>query len=346
MNKDIANKYLDELKSTFEIMPSNSAHDLKYKKIIQRNFIVSLYSIWETYIKSRLYDMYTINEDLLYNEEFLTKYFEKIFSKKYINKLFLKNISNSNIQKEILFDSNNLNWYEFESFIKLLGFDINQLKNRLTDKVELDKIIKILEDKGLTPLYNEKNTETSLKIKRIVGYIQLIVENRNQISHNYNPYISENLNKIKASILIHFLKVLIGEIDLFINSQIAIKVKESGNLEDILEVPRIIRSCNADINQTCIMEITIPRNFKGLPNNIYIKSESGNIEEGKIIGIQYKNVKLSKIIYDKPIAIEVKVPMKIKSRRKYYICARKTVNNKMKVIHTTYDLSNLSSYYS
>lgn len=344
MNKDFANKSLNDLINSFDVTPSKADFNYTFKKIIQRNFTISIYSIWETYIKSILYDVYTANEDILYNEEFVKKYFEKIFSKKYINKLFLKNISNSDIKKEILFDSNNLNWYELENFINLIGFDINKLKNILIEKKELENLILILEERGLVPLYNEKNQESNLKMKRIVGYIQLIVEHRNQISHNFNPNLPYNLDKRKASMLIHFLKILVGEIDLFIYSEIALKVKDRGHLEEILEISKVLKGCNADIDQTCILEIIVPRDFKGFPDNIYLKSEAGNVERGEIINIQYKGVKLSKLVYEKPIAIEIKVSMKVKIRRKYYICSRKTVNEKMKILHTVYDLNNLISY--
>ncbi|MFP7469983.1 hypothetical protein SFC55_03160 [Niallia taxi] len=344
MNKEIVSKHLNELIDSFDLMPLDATLNSKFKNVIQRNFTISLYSIWETYIKTSLYDIYTTNEDVLYDEDFIKRYFEKIFSKKYINKMFLKNISNSDIQKEILFDSNNLNWYELEKFMSLLDFNINILKMNLIDNSELNKIILVLEDRGLTPLYTEKNKENDLQMKRIVGYIQLIVENRNQISHSFNPYLTDYLDKRKASVLIHFLKVLIKEIDSFINEQIAEKVKQKGHLEEVLKILDVIKGCNADINQTCIVTVNIPNDFKGFPDEIFIYSETGNVEKGEILGMRYKNLKISKIIYDKPIALEIKVPMKIKNRRNYYIYARKIASEKMKIIHTVYDENNLSSY--
>ena len=325
-------------------MPSAPFISLKIQRIIQRNFIISLYSIWETYIKNKLYDVYMKNEDILYNEEFIKKYFEKTFSKKYTIKIFMDNISDAHIKKEILFDSNNLSWYEFENFINAIGFDISRLKSNLTNRDELDKLSSIFMERGITPLYNQKNNEKDIKMKRIVGYIQLIVENRNQISHNFDTDLPENINKKKALIFIHFIKVLTGEIEQFIEKEIALKLEQNGDLKEILEIVNVIKGCNMNIDQTCIVEVHIPQDFKELPKDIYIKSETGSVKKAKIIAKQYKGINLSKIINNKIISIEIQVDMKIKTNRKYSICTRKSTTEKMKLLQTSYDKSKLSIY--
>lgn len=338
MNKDTAYKYLNELVDTFNIKAAERILENKLNFVIRRNFTISLYTIWETYIKSILYDIYIQNEEVIYNEKFLKNYFEKVFTNRHTNKKFIDNLSNADVQKEILLSSNNLNWYVFSDFITLLGFEISNLKSRLINSNDISSTLKVLDNYGITPLYNEKNTEDNLTMKHLVGYINLIVEERNQISHNFSPYFSNNIDYIKAKAFVNFMKTFIREIDKFLIEELNLKIKEKGRFEEVLDITDVFKTCNADLNQTCIVEVTLPKKFKEFPLELYLKDNVGNIERCKVKSVGYKGIIFSKIIKNKPVAIELEVKMKVKKNRTYSILTREVSKEKMKIVKSTYDI--------
>lgn len=336
MNKELAFKDLDELIESFDIEVVKAKNFNNFDSIIQRNFIISYYTIWETYIKYRLYDVYQENEELLYNEVFIKKYFEKVMSKNHISKIFLKKISSSDVQKEILCDSNNLNWNEIENFILLIGFDINILKKNIQEDQGVDAIIKSMSNNGIFPVYKDNNNEQNALMKNVAGYIQYMVDLRNQISHNYNSRIGDVLNKNKITLMIHFLKKIICIIDSFINEEIFERLKNSEYLEGLLDINSVIRGCNTDIENTCVLEVLIPPEGIELPKQLYLKSATGAVEKMDIVSIKCKNVYLRDFFAGKMNSIEVRTTMKVRRGRNLEICARKYVRGKMRIVQTEY----------
>lgn len=338
MNKELAFKDLDELIESFDMKVVKAKNTNKFDSIIQRNFIISYYTIWETYIKYRLYDVYQENEELLYNEVFIKKYFEKIMSKNYISKIFLQKINISDVQKEILCDSNNLNWNEIENFILLIGFDINSLKKNIQKDQDIDVIIRLMANNGIFPVYKDTNNEQNSLMRKVVGYIQYMVDLRNQISHNYNNRIGDVLNKNKITLMIHFLKKIISIVDSFINEEIFERLKNSEYLEDLLNINNVIKGCNTDIENTCVLEVLIPPEGIELPKQLYLKSATGAVEKMEIVTIKCKNVNLRGFFKGKMNSIEVRTTMKVRNGRDFKICVRKLVRGKMRIVQTEYTI--------
>lgn len=335
MDKKQAYYNLNDLLDSYSFVNIYSTPKLNH--ILMKNFSISIYTIWESYVKSFMYDTYIQNEELIYTEKFVANYFKKLFNKNYTKNIFIENLNLPNINRNIMFHSNNINWYEFQSFVDLLGFDINKLKSNLKANEDLKRILTLLQQKSIMPYYNKSNIEKDVDLKNIVGYIQMIVENRNSISHSYRQYLDEVIDIHRAKYIVNFLKIIINEIELFINQELTDLLYANGKFKDYLIVSNIIKACNADINQSAIIEINWPIHEQ-VPNKLYIRDDSNNLREIQIVKVTYKHVTLKSISPGKSMAVEIRCDMKIKKRKNYTICSRMTPQEKMKIVNPNYNI--------
>lgn len=335
MDKSQAYYNLNDLLVSYKFV--NVCPTPKLNHIIMKNFSVSIYTIWETYIKSFMYDTYVQNEELIYTEKFVANYFKKLFNKNYTKNIFIENLNFPNINRDIMFHSNNINWYEFQAFVELLGFDINKLKSNLKANSGLIQLLGLLQTKGIMPYYNKQNVERDLDIKKIIGYIQMIVENRNSISHSYRQYLDEIIDVHKAKYIVNFIKIIIKEIEIFIKQELIKLLYDNGKFKDYTVVHNIIKSCNGGMDQSAIVEINWPTN-EPVPCKLYLRDDSNNLREIEIVNITYKRATLKSIHAGIALAIEIRCDMRIKKRKNYVICGRMTPQEKMKIVNPYYNV--------
>jgi hypothetical protein len=315
MSKKVAFEALDELLRTLELKKKYPSKRLE--KILTKNYILSLYTIWETYAKNKIFDTYSDYEYILYTEEFIKRYLKKSFGKPYLSKEFLKDIKDTKVKKEILCQSNNLNWNEFADLFSIVGLDINPLLTLIDDSVEIENIVNLLKERGLIPVYTNISTRLS---GSVIGYLQLVVDLRNTISHTYKMEIGEQLNSKQMALLIHLLKCTIKLIEDHIEREISNKYIENIPPKPVISVTNVIRGCNASGNQEAIIEINvIDQTINPFAKQLVINSIT-NSGYCTITGIRVGNFNLKKIPLSKTCTLTVTSTMKIRNGYQYELC--------------------------
>ncbi|WP_048602685.1 hypothetical protein [Rubeoparvulum massiliense] len=315
MSKNVAFETLDELLRTIELKKKYPSKRLE--KIVTRNFILSLYTIWETYAKDEIYDTYFDYEYILHTEEFIKRYLKKSFGKSYLSREFMKDIKDTKVKKEILCQSNNLNWNEFAELIKIIGLDINTLTSLIDKSVDIKNIINLLKSSGLIPVHTNISTKLS---ESAIGYLQLVVDLRNTISHTYKMEIGEQLNSKQMTLLIHLFKCMINLIEKYIETEIFRKYIEDTNPSSVITVTDVLRSCNASKNQEAIIVINvIDQTIDPTTKQLVIKNAK-NSGYCYITGIRIGNFNLKRIPLNKTCTIAVKSTIKIRNGYQYELC--------------------------
>lgn len=307
MSKEFAYEAYENLKETLNLKALNSSAELE--KIINKNYVLSFYTIWETYAKKKIYDTYIDYEYLLHTEDFIKRYLRKSFGKQYLSSIFLKDIKDTKVKKEILCQSNNLNWNEFEDILVVIGMNKQGIEDKINQSVHLASIIGVLKNLGVMPVQDSIGTSILDGVK---GYLTLIIKLRNTISHTYKMEIDENLNNRQMIMLVDLFKCLIGVIEEYFESEIARLFLEADASTDVILVGKVLKGCNGTGTQNAILEIKIDDNNINLTPKEWMIKSSSNKGYCIIDEIRVGNMKLNKIPYNITCTISVRSSMKIR----------------------------------
>ncbi|NIK70444.1 hypothetical protein [Paenibacillus sp. BK720] len=316
MSKLVAFETFNELLRTLElkrIYPSK-----RIEKILTKNYILSLYTIWETYAKKRIFDTYSDYEYLLHTDDFIKRYLKKSFGKPYLSKEFLKDIKDTKVKKEILCQSNNLTWGEFLDLLLIIGIDSSPLDTLINESAEISNIVNILKNSGLIPVY--KDGFSTLLSDSVKGYLQLIVDLRNTISHTYKMEFDEYIDSKQMALLVHLFKCTINLIEKHIDNEISKKYLELINNEPVIRVINVIRGCNASGNQEAILEISVTNEDIYLNGQQLVIRSDTNKGYCTITGIRVGNLNLKKVPLNRVCTVAIMSSIKIRRGYQYELC--------------------------
>jgi hypothetical protein len=179
---------------TFNDIISNVEESEKWfiKKILKQNFIITLYTVWESNVKSILFNHLTTYSDTIFTDEFLKMFYRTILSStNYVKDRYLESLTENEIKitKEYYLSTNNL-W--FDTLIELIqrvypeASKENLIKfQKLNTKIQ--KCITELESSSV-----EKFSEKNPNPNGLEGYIDSLVNNRNSLAHS--GFCSEYVN--------------------------------------------------------------------------------------------------------------------------------------------------------
>lgn len=253
------NKEVVLMESTLKILQDENNELFRTQNLLlNKYFIISLYTCWETFIKKFMRYLLSSYTDVLFNEQFLKKYLETIYDRNYHKNTFLSSIKQESISIDygILLNSNNLSFDELKKITRRFSFDYQEFVKYINDDVVLlDKIDK-LDELGIYPsLTTKKHYKVYDKVE---GYIQLFVNARNEISHSYVQLDFYSTMQMKA-IIDFFAKI----IEIFINfcmyEVVAIALKNI----DLLESFEIynIEKCNSEKDKYSLISLCIPQEY-------------------------------------------------------------------------------------
>lgn len=148
-NKNKAIYELDEIKKniTFifnEIESGSFGNKELYRNLINKVFIIDLYTVWEQFVKKSVGDIYDEYRNVLFSDSSV-----------------IKRVLNENIKKardiklnekgavkfrEILIASNNIRYLSLKNIISSIGFDINKLLLDLKESENIKLKIREIKD--------------------------------------------------------------------------------------------------------------------------------------------------------------------------------------------------------
>lgn len=242
-----------------------------------KSFIIDIYTFWESTIKKKIFDTLEKNSNLLLSEAFISNYSKDVLSgNSFVKELYVKSFREKKlfISEKILCNSNNLG---YESLFKLiskifLGTSKEELKIFLMNANKLNKAITQLKN---TVVAKE---DSSFDVE---GYLNIIVNKRNSISHSYEEDL--RYNKEQRDALLDFIEKLIISLFIFIESKIISKKIELSHNHIYLPVENVIK-CNKayDYGILCIDFEGFTGDSKPLENDYYIEYaliiEKGEVE--------------------------------------------------------------------
>lgn len=234
---------LEKLISDISLCQIGFEHQETLDEILHNYFIVRLYSIWETGIKELLYIVYLENSKVIYTPKFAWNLLDSVFANKFLKDSFKTNLENNDAQlkKDYLVLSNNLKIKELRTFFGKFNLDFNKLLSEVEQSNAISIVTDNLESKGIYPSMEVLSTKKSDKI---FGYINLIVELRNDFSHVYKK--QDNLFNFEVmKYLVDLVSNLFEIIDLQIAEQIILKNEEASVLTLNIEKLKSNRSKRA-----------------------------------------------------------------------------------------------------
>lgn len=167
------------------------------ENILKENFIITLYTVWESNIKNILFNHLTIHAETIFTDEFIKMFYRTILnSTNYVKDRYLDSLTENEIKitKEYYLSTNNL-W--FDILIELIqrvypeASKENLLKfQKLNPKIQ--KCIAELESSSVGK-YSEKNPNPI----GLEGYIDSLVNNRNSLAHSGLCSESVNISDMK-----------------------------------------------------------------------------------------------------------------------------------------------------
>lgn len=180
MNAEIFNEKIQELVNTIDSYYNPGENN----EVMYTFFIIKLYSIWETSIKDMVYSLFKENSKIVHNSRFSFQYLDSIFSTSHLKKVLKNNFASGDfeVKKEYITSSNNVNLKVAKSLLETLGIDTNKFNAEFIVNEEFNEIIRDLEELDIIPSTSSIRMN---EVEKIEGYINLIVEKRNEISHVY-----------------------------------------------------------------------------------------------------------------------------------------------------------------
>lgn len=213
-----------------------------FKNTLHKNLVIEIYTFWENFSKSIIYDCYFNYKKLLVDKRFLVNFFKNVNEKSYVRQLFLKNIEENklNITIENLCYSNNLTFKELESLFKRVMFDVNDFYKHIDGFPELQETIKSLQDSSIEPVFEEVKSRYDTR-EYVEAYLDLLVNNRNSVAHQYK--ITEIYSLEQFQDIFNFIKIMVLVVVEFVTSQLLKKgLIKKEIVSNLLHPVKVIRS--------------------------------------------------------------------------------------------------------
>lgn len=167
------------------------------ENILKENFIITLYTVWESNIKNILFNHLTIHAETIFTDEFIKMFYRTILnSTNYVKDRYLDSLTENEIKitKEYYLSTNNL-W--FDILIELIqrvypeASKENLIKfQKLNAKIQ--KCIAELESSSVEKFSDKNPNPIGLE-----GYIDSLVNNRNSLAHSGLCSESVNIGDMK-----------------------------------------------------------------------------------------------------------------------------------------------------
>ncbi|MVX62222.1 hypothetical protein GKZ28_00720 [Clostridium chromiireducens] len=234
MKYDSFTKEIDEISQIISlnqrIISTLNGSDLSlFKKSLHKNLTIAIYTFWENFSKNLIYNCYINYKKILVDKDFLINFFQHIQEKSFARQLFLNSIDDNkfNITMENLCYSNNLNYKELKSLFKRVMFNSDQLRKHLDKFPELSEAIEDLKTNAVYPVFQTVKSHYDVS-DYLEAYINLFVENRNTVAHQYQITEIYSLDQFES--ILNFIKAVTLLIFEFCGSQLLIKAKEKGEV--------------------------------------------------------------------------------------------------------------------
>lgn len=268
--------------------------DISVASGLFKSIIISIYAIWESFVKDRISDFYKNNHNYLYNQTFIRNYIEVAISNSYTKAMLLESvlINDTNqlfldIKKEILCASNNMKLCDCFNILGKINIDVDMLKNNINNNhascfVNLRNLIERLIDLGL-PIQKKKTIDS------LEEFFKILVDARNSISHTFT--CNETFTQEQLECFIEIIKCMEEIINRSLNfEQKKLEIVHNQTCLTPIIFKEVIKSNTGNENNSAILHVVTNTNILKTDNYIVIKKDD-SMFVGRILRIKDKDSK-------------------------------------------------------
>ncbi len=268
--------------------------DISVASGLFKSIIISIYAIWESFVKDRISDFYKNNHNYLYNQTFIRNYIEVAISNSYTKAMLLESvlINDTNqlfldIKKEILCASNNMKLCDCFNILGKINIDVDMLKNNINNNhascfVNLRNLIERLIDLGL-PIQKKKTIDS------LEEFFKILVDARNSISHTFT--CNETFTQEQLECFIEIIKCMEEIINRSLNfEQKKLEIVHNQKCLTPIIFKEVIKSNTGNGNNSAILHVVTNTNILKTDNYIVIKKDD-SMFVGRILRIKDKDSK-------------------------------------------------------
>lgn len=324
MRYESLTKELDEISKVIHLNNSilegiMGEDKLIFKKSVHKNLIIEIYTFWENYVKKIMYNCYENYKKIIVDREFIVNYIQQVQEKSYTRQLFLASLDENklNITIENLCYSNNLNYKELNSLFKRLLFKVDDFNKHIDKHPALDRVINELKLSGIDPVFKivKSRYETS---EYVEAYLNLLVENRNIVAHQYE--LTDIYNLAQFEKIRDFVKELADILYEYCGSQLIKKAKQKSECIYKRFLPiKVIKGNSA--GKTAIIGIrNISLRKIGKDSKLYCYDKNKDIYRTlSIINLKKENKECNEILPLESYSMEVYTNTSLNNKYKNFI---------------------------
>lgn len=291
-----------------------------FTRSLHKNLTIEIYTFWENFVKNLIYSCYSNYKKILVDKRFIKKFLQQVNEKSYSRNLFLKNIEDNkfNITKDNLCHSNNLNYKELESLFKRVMFDSNEFKKHIEDFPGLREAIECLKNNAIIPTFDDVEIPKDTT-GYVEAYLNLVVENRNSVAHQYQITEIYSINQFKY--ILKFIELLTLVVFEFCSSQLLkLGMSKKEKISNMLYPVQVIRGKSKCKNALLWIRNSCNKSIKK-NDIIYFLDKTKNIYRiAKIITIKNKyRENCTEMLPLRDYSIEIDTVASINKRHKFFI---------------------------
>lgn len=190
----------------------------KYREIINKIFIIDIYSNWEQFFKKSISYIYEEYRKILFTKSTINYLFNEMLKK--ARKIDISDDGHLVLSK-IIISTNNLNFSSAETLLANVGFNIDLFSESLSNNDKIRNCIEEIKNSGIVFTVDDICIHKKNKPHDIINAIYTIVNSRNEYAHTGKSSIF--LNQEQMLKYCYFFALLIKEIKLYFINQIYIK---------------------------------------------------------------------------------------------------------------------------
>ena len=270
---DISNKYVGDIESLklnveliFNLIDSlgDKAHlesdKEKYRDIVNKIFVIDIYSAWEQFIKKEIESIYDEYKNILFSSN---RIINNIFNceLKRVRKIIVDEHAKLDL-KNVFINTNNVRYLSLRNLLNNIDVDLNLFDNKLVDE-DLRKVIVEMDRLGISRNVDDTYKGKDRNLANVINTIFTIVQTRNEYSHTGRAKLYFNKEQmLKYS---EFFETLIKKITDYLVEQMTIKkgihYSNSGSVKiEVIDV--LYENSPARNRMSCALKIRSGKKIK------------------------------------------------------------------------------------
>lgn len=232
----------------------------KYRDIVNKIFVIDIYSAWEQFVKKEIEIIYDEYKNILFsNNRIISNIFNSELKR--VRKVIINEHAKLDL-KSVFVNTNNLRYLSLKNLLNNIDVDLSVFNNKLIDK-DLQNLLVEMDKLGITRNIDETYKGKNRELANVINTIFTIVQTRNEYSHTGRAKLY--FNQAQMLKYCEFFKSLIKKITDYLIEQMTIKkgIHYSKSDSIKIEVVAVLYENSPSRNKTsCALKIKSGKRIK------------------------------------------------------------------------------------